>query len=206
MEFLHQEYFFFWPVILIILVLLIRKRFVNLKNYNPDTIRVKKIMKMVVFVSRLAIFSLLLIALAGPFQETRTKIQVNLKLTILYDNSTSMDIFVRNEIPKMMDELKKELPIQMRTIANGLKSPIGDGVLGALEQDSSVLLISDGNANEGVSMADLGIFAASMNSTISTIMLDPIKKDVGVSVYGPTKTVTNAENNFLIRISHFGTK
>ena len=206
MEFLHQEYFFFWPVILIILVLLIRKRFVNLKNYNPDTIRVKKIMKMVVFVSRLAIFSLLLIALAGPFQETRTKIQGNLKLTILYDNSTSMDIFERNEIPKMMDELKKELPIQMRTIANGLKSPIGDGVLGALEQDSNVLLISDGNANEGVSMADLGIFAASMNSTISTIMLDPIKKDVGVAVYGPTKTVTNAENNFLIRISHFGTK
>lgn len=205
MRFLNPEYLFLLPAIALILFFLMRRQFVQLKQ-DSQVQKVKTRFRWLVFLTRLTVFTLLLIALAGPFEEKATKLQGNLKLTILYDNSTSMTIFDQSHIPKLTEQLKKELPIQSRTIAQGLSSPLGDGILSALEQDSSVLLISDGNSNEGISLADLGVFAASMNSTVSAVILEPTRHDIGVAIFGPTKTVTDAENNFLVRVTHFGTK
>lgn len=205
MRFLHPEYFFLFPVLIVLLFFFIRKQFVQLKNPTSDILRKRQRMRLFMFASRLLIFSVLLLALAGPFTEKITKIQGNLKLTILGDNSTSMELFDRTPLPQLLTELKKELPLQMHTIAQGLRSALGDGLLNAMEQDANVLLLSDGNANEGISLADLGLFAASMNTTISSVLLEPTQHDVGVTIFGPSKTVTDAENNFLVRISHFGT-
>ena len=204
MKLLHSEYLFLLPVILAVVFFLIKKQFVQVRIL-PETMKLKKKMRLFVLISRLIVFTLLIVAVAGPFEETRTKIQGNLKLTILIDNSTSMDIFDKTPIQPLIDEVKKELPIQVKLIAQGIRSALGDAVLGVIEQDSNILLISDGNANEGISLGDLGLFALSMNASISNLVLNSVKTDVGVAVFGPGKTVTDAENNFLIKVSHFGT-
>ncbi len=206
MMFLHPEYLFLLPVIIIFIFFLVRRQFVTVKNPDSRVQKTRKLMRTFVFFSRTTIFTLLLFALAAPFQETTSKVQGNLKLTILYDNSTSMDIFDMHPIPTLLAGLKKELPLQLQMIATGLRSPLGEGILNSLEEDSNILLISDGNSHEGISMEDAGLFAASLNATISAVALEPVKQDVGVAVFGPTKTVTDAENNILARVVHFGTK
>ncbi len=206
MTFIYPEYFFLVPAIIIIILFLVKKQFVAVRETEQRVHKTRKIMRIFVFFTRITIFILLLFALAAPFRETTTKVQGNLKLTILYDNSTSMELFDKSPIPDMLKELKKELPIQLQTIGYGMHSALGEGILNSLEEDTNILLVSDGNNNEGISIEDVGLFAGSLNATINAVALEPAKKDVGVSVFGPTKTVTDAENNFMVRITHFGTK
>ncbi|MFC1775121.1 hypothetical protein ACFLZN_02285 [Nanoarchaeota archaeon] len=90
------------------------------------------------------------------------------------------------------------------TIETEDKSDIGNAVLSHLRPFESVLLISDGNANAGSELGDIGLYAKNINSTINTLELNAKEDDVGVSVIGPSKVLSGISNDFFIHLNKIG--
>jgi len=79
----------------------------------------------------------------------------DLTLTLLIDNSTSMQLFDTSFVPGLKAELEKKIPVKVSYISTPMESDIGDGVLNNLEKDKNILLVSDGQATSGTRMIDV---------------------------------------------------
>lgn len=188
--------------IIIVLYFVLKKRFVKVKE-DPDVIKQKKFLQKIMFIIRILIFTLLLIAIASPYYQTSKVIHGDAYVKILVDNSTSMELFedVSNELAK---NLEKKLTVEVKSICQGEKSAIGDSILNNLEPQDSIVLISDGNSNSGADLGDVALFASKLNSSINVIDLNPINDDAGIIILGPSKSQEGIENKFTAIINRVG--
>ncbi len=188
---------------MIILILILVKSFVAIDRRrlkNPKFIHSRRRYRILVFIFRALIFSLLFIALADPYGEIEREIPGDLTVTMLIDNSSSMELFDLSFLPALKAELERRIPVKTAYISSPLESDIGDGVLNNLEKDKNILLISDGQATSGTMLLDVMLFASSLNSSISAIDLTPIESDIAVSIKGPSKTISEVENSYKVKI------
>ncbi|MFH1064354.1 MAG: VWA domain-containing protein [Candidatus Woesearchaeota archaeon] len=188
---------------IIILILVLVKSFVAIDRRrlkNPKFTGSRRRYRILVFIFRALIFSLLFIALADPYGEIEREIPGDLTVTMLIDNSSSMELFDTSFIPSLKTELEKRIPVKTAYISAPLESDLGDGVLNNLEKDKNILMISDGQATSGTMLLDVMLFASSLNSSISAIDLTPIKSDMAVSIKGPSKTIAEVENIYKVKI------
>ena len=185
--------------IVILFIFLLKKKFVKL-NLNPEYESRRKKVKIVVFISRSLIILLLLIALATPFIERTKVIPGDPKVTILVDNSTSMELFDLNGINNLKSQLESSIPVELRYISSGEESSIGDGIVANMRRNENILLVSDGNNNHGITLGDVGVQANIINSTISVLNIIPNKYDASVFIYGSDKTISGVENTFTVII------
>lgn len=185
--------------LIFMLVYLIRKDIVKLSLGQEYEKRRKKL-RIFVFVTRLIIFLLLLIALASPFIETTKIISGDPKVKILVDNSTSMDIFDLSFVNNFKKELEKRIPIEISFIASGEESRLGDEILTNMRRDDNLLLITDGNNNKGIELGDAALQANIINASMSALRIFPDRYDASVVVYGSDKTTSKAENTFTVFI------
>jgi len=188
------------PVLIIFFILL----FKNFVEYDFSDKKERRRFRRIVLVTRLLIFILLVIALAKPFGEVRITTPGNPRLTILVDNTTSMVVMDTGFIPELKQELEKEVPVSVKTIGSGLKSDLADSILDYLEKDTNLLLITDGNINEGTELGDIALLAANLNSSISAVSLEEKEKEVGVYITGPESTVAGVNNTYTVRIINLG--
>lgn len=193
------------PVI-IILYFAVNRSFVRFfsKNEQQAYEKDKQRQRMIFFILRGLILSLVLIAIASPFiMESRT-VQGNPRITILVDNSTSMNLFESGMGQELADKLKGEVPVTLRTIAVGDKSSIGDGILNNIERDENVLVVTDGNNNDGKLLGDIMLLASSLNVTVSTLEMEPLRNDAGVSIEGPNEAIRDTEESFIVDVNVAG--
>jgi hypothetical protein len=188
----------FWVIPLIVIVLfLIFKEFVKNDLEEKDQ---RKKFKIALVLTRSMIFLLLLVALAQPFGETEVVTAASPKLTILYDNSTSMQIYNQESINKFIEELEKKMPVNVKLVGENLNSNIGERIISNLEENTNILVISDGNINKGSSLSEAALLARSLNSTISSVSLDDQEKEIGVYLTGPDKIVAETETTYTANI------
>jgi len=103
--------------------------------------------------SRVVILSLLIIALASPFtMGTITMKDDAPRITVLTDQTMSMDLYNTDTGKKLYEAIKSKTPTTQRQFA-GMTSPVGDEIIAASE-NNNIVLISDGNANYGKDLAD----------------------------------------------------
>jgi len=171
------------------------------KDYNSS----KRSDRLLLMISRPLIFLLLLIALAGPFTEEHITVPGNPSLKILADNSTSFDIFEQDIADDLVKNLNGRIPVDLNYIASGERSAIGDGILNSMEGDDNLLLITDGNNNEGRVLGDVILFASSLNTSISTIDIKPLKDDAGVIIKGQKEIITGQQSTFDVIVNTVGT-
>ena len=193
----------------VILMLILPKSFVVIDKkrlHDQKFIKSRRKYRIVLFLTRLIIFALLFIALADPYGQVEKETPGDLTVTILIDNSTSMELFDTSFIQTLKAELEKKLPVKTAYISAPLESDIGDGILHYIEKDKNILLISDGQATTGTNLLDVLLFASSLNSSVSAIALDPVHQDSSVSIWGPSKTIAEVENFYKVKISHVGTE
>ncbi|MBW2996727.1 VWA domain-containing protein [Candidatus Woesearchaeota archaeon] len=189
---------------IIILMLILPKSFVAIDKRrlnNPRFIKYRRGYRILLFITRSIIFALLLLALADPFGQVEKEIPGDLTLTLLIDNSTSMELFDTSFVPTLRAELEKRIPVKVSHISTPLESDIGDGMLNNLEKNKNILLISDGQATSGTNLLDVLLFAASLNSSVSATSLSPIHDDISVSIKGPSKTIAEVENFYKVKIN-----
>jgi uncharacterized membrane protein len=188
----------------IILALVIAKSFVTIDRRrlnDPSFVTSRRKFRIFIFFMRTIIATLLFIALADPYGQVNREVPGDLTLTLLIDNSTSMDVFDTSFIPGLKAALADKIPVKLSYVSTALDSNIGDGLLNNLEKDKNILLISDGQVTSGTNLLDVMVFAASLNSSVSSIKLDPVRQDVGVSISGPSKTIADVENLFKVKIN-----
>jgi hypothetical protein len=187
--------------LLALFIFLLFKDFVNDIFNNKKE---KNKFRIVVLISRILIFSLLVFALAKPFGEVRIMTPGNPRLLILVDNTSSMGVMNTAFLQDLKGEIEEQMPVTIKTIGSGTSSDLGDSILSNLEKDTNLLLISDGNVNEGTELGDVALLAANLNSTVSAIQLQDREKEAGVYVLGPESAVAGVNSTFRVRVIRLG--
>ncbi len=203
---IHPEYLLLIIPLVLGTIWILKKRFVDLKNEEKEVKVHRAKVKSLVFITRITAFILLIIGLAGPFISDHEFIQGDPRVKILIDDSQSFSIFDKKEVNDFIKKVEDYIPVEQASIAFGDKSPIGDGILNNLKEQENILLISDGHNNFGSDLTDVGIYAASINSTVSYLDLKPKETDYSIRIEGPEKTTANVENTFKILIDKAGKK
>ena len=117
--------------------------------------RHQKKIRSYVFVSRLIIFALLLIALSSPYSIYEKLAQSEPAVVFMMDNSSSFDLFDRSKGYELDEQLEQQLEIDLRLSGDSLDSPLGDDLLASLRKGGSVLVMSDGQINKGASLGEV---------------------------------------------------
>ena len=193
------------PLFLILLAL-VWATFVKFKGKEEKDIFVKehRFDRVIFLILRSLVLILLLIAIASPYTIKETQTEGNPSLTILADNSSSFEIFDTTIAPKLKEGLEKFFPVTLKYIASGERSAIGDGILQNSEGDDNILVVSDGYNNYGRDLGDIILFSSILNTTIHTVKLTPLKKDVSITIDGPSQVIEMSENAFMVNVNNIG--
>jgi hypothetical protein len=151
------------------------------------------------FLSRLLIIGLLILALASPYMVKKESSDGNPEINILYDNSSSMAVFDLNN-DALKAKLESKIPTNMRMMASGTTSMLGDEIFRELHK-RNILVITDGN-NDANSMdfKDVITFANKFNTTINAIKLEEKYNDASISILGPYTSIVNTDYVFNIEL------
>lgn len=197
-----------WVLLLIIplfflLAYILSRTFVHVE-VDPDVSRRRRFLRRFLILTRTTILLLILIAIATPFAERETTEEGDPYIKILLDNSTSFSMFDQTIPTQLIKELQQHIRVEVSTIGDATSSPIGDAVLSSLQNNANILLLSDGQNNQGVDLGDVALYAARLNASISTIRMDPAVSDIGISIKGPSKTLEEVQNKFTVQLKRTG--
>ncbi len=194
--------------IIALLYFVVKKNIIKFfsRDEQASYLRQKKNQRTVFFALRAAMLAFVLIGISSPFIMETTSVKGNPRITILVDNSTSMNLFESGLEKELVSKLKNQIPVSVRHIVVGDKSAIGDGILNNLERDENVLIITDGNNNDGKLLGDILLLASSLNATVSTLDMEPVNSDVGVEIIGPGEAILDTEEVFYIEVKNVGEK
>ena len=159
--------------------------------------------KWIIF-SRVIILSLLVIALASPYSLGITTVRDDApRITVISDNTFSMDLFNKDTGKKIFDALQPRTPTKYREFA-GLKSPIGDEVIAASE-NNNLLLVTDGNANYGKDLFDAISFVSRTGTRVFAVKQKNIHNDASVEIASAKNIIIGNENVFNVVVRQAGT-
>ncbi|MFA4886809.1 MAG: VWA domain-containing protein [Candidatus Nanoarchaeia archaeon] len=179
----------------------IYKDFVHFKDETPEQKEKRNRIKLIISLTRTLALIFIFIAFANPFQEEVTTIQGSPRIKLLIDNSTSMSLFSKTAAGTLQAQLEEQIPVETRIIAEGENSPLGSNVLNSIRKDDNALLITDGYATEGTDLGDAALYASTINATLNALILEPERSDSAVTIIGPEKVTSNAENTFYVQLS-----
>ncbi len=197
--------FLIFPAILFLLWF-IPKNFVKLANRleQKDYENARKPLRRTVLWLRILTLLFIIIAVASPFKLTDKTVPGNPRLTILVDNSTSMELFESSVGPTLFKALENQVPVKIRTIAAGEDSSLGTGILNHLEGGEHLLVVTDGQSHGGKLLGDVMLFSSQINATISTLDLQAIHKDASVFIEGPPELIKDNEGVFTVTVNAVG--
>lgn len=164
----------------------------------------RRLIRLYTAVSRTFILFFLAVALASPFIMKDKIVQGDLSITILADNSTSFDLFDKGIAPKLKEDLDLSFPATLKYITAGNKSDISNGILNSLKGDDNILIITDGQNNYGKDIKDMMLFAASLNSTINAVDLEPVNDDTSIVIKGVDRAIRGTESTFMVKVMQAG--
>jgi hypothetical protein len=188
------------PIAAAVLLLLLTREFVNLPLL-PEERRKQRRQRIFAFITRLLIIALLLAALSHPYIEATQETQGNPRVTVLIDQSGSMQYLDTKFADGLTEILKRRIPTTVKVIGANLTSDIGGATLRNLEPGGNILLISDGNVNTGPTLEDVSFYATTLNATVSAINLSASQDDAAVVVDGPAKVVADSDAQFAVTVT-----
>jgi len=153
--------------------------------------------------SRVIILSLLIIALASPFtMGTTTVIDDAPRITVLTDQTMSMDLYNTDTGNKIYEAIKSKTPTTHRQFA-GMTSPVGDEIIAASE-NNNIVLVSDGNANYGKDLADAVSFVNKSGTRVFAVNQKLLHNDMSVEIVSAKNLIVGNENTFTIVVRQAG--
>ncbi len=159
--------------------------------------------KWIVF-SRIIILSLLIIALASPYSlEISTKRDELPRITVISDHTLSMDLFNMDMGNNLYGAIKSKTTTKITEFA-GVKSPIGDEVIGASE-NNNLVLVTDGNSNYGKDLFDAISFVSRAGTRVFAVKQKPLNNDASVEIASAKNIIIGNENVFNIIVRQAGT-
>lgn len=199
-DFQHPQLLWGVPIAAVLLFLVVIFDFVSARLNVDDRIAQRK-KRVWIFVSRLFMITLILIALAEPYGEITEERQGNPRVTILQDNSGSMQFMDTTFSQGLIDDIGRSISVKQRMVGSSTQSDLGGAILQNLEPGGNILLLSDGHATTGASLEDVAFYASTINATISAINITSVVGESGIVVSGPNKVVAESENEFTVIVT-----
>ena len=154
--------------------------------------------------SRIIIVSLLVIALAGPYNPvTVTETDETPTITVLSDETDSMEIFDSGTAEEIFNKLQDTTPARMEKM-RGLRSDIGDEILASSTGDDHIIVVSDGNNNFGSDLGETIDFVSDTGTVVYAVTQIPEENDLSVEITGARTAVLGNENSLGIEIREAG--
>ena len=165
----------------------------------------KKSTKKVLILSRMIVLFLIIVALAAPYTlSTHTITNPHPTITILNDQSSSMDIFDASVADRVCETIQARNPAAQIRVFSGDQSPIGDKIMQYARGDDHIILMSDGNSNYGRDLADAVSVVARTNTTVYAIKESPVRNDMSVEIMGSKNVIIGNKNTFGIVVRQAG--
>ncbi|MCG2738577.1 MAG: hypothetical protein L6282_19525, partial [Candidatus Methanoperedenaceae archaeon] len=153
--------------------------------------------------SRVIILSLLIIALASPFTMGTTTVKDDApRITVLSDQTMSMDLYNTDTGKKIYEAIKSKTPTTYREFA-GMTSPVGDEIIAASE-NNNIVLVSDGNTNYGKDLADAVSFVNKSGTRVFAVNQKLLHNDMSVEIVSAKNLIVGNENTFNIVVRQAG--
>ncbi len=205
MQFQYPQLLLLMVPVLALLAFVVRKTFGSIKRIQQrSNFQATLRLRYLILISRAIIFVLLIVAMSSPFTIKTVIKSGDPTLTVLIDNSSSMEVLDTSGIGELTQQLGKSIPVRMRTFSSGGLSAVGDALIAGINGNDNILLVSDGRSNSGRSLGDMLVLASSLNSTISAIDLKPAGADSAVAILGPRVTTNAEENDFDVVVNQVG--
>jgi hypothetical protein len=165
-------------------------------------LRPKSAKAILLVASKLVIISIILLSIASPYTEEYVHgMTGTADITIIADRTESMRLFSPPD--EIFGYLANRTPTAIDYIS-GTKSAIGDAIIRNVRSGGSILLISDGNNNDGRSIPEAVSFARSLNTTVYYLRQEPVKKDMSVSIEGDAVAFLDKQAGFIVNIRNTG--
>ena len=189
------------PISILLLFFIIRANIVQIP-LDIDQKKKRRKARITIYVSRVLVIALIALALATPLIQVEEERSGNPELTLLIDESTSMNVLDTDFVSSLQEILEQQIPTRTRVIAQGDTSRLGDAILDNLEPGRQIVLITDGYATSGTSLEDVALFAqGELDATISAINLEERHRDASIFIEGPNTVVAETTNTFTIRVT-----
>jgi len=154
--------------------------------------------------SRTLIVALLITAMAGPYYPiTTTELDVTPSITVLSDETRSMDIFEKGAGQEIYDMLLQQTPARMESM-RGLRSDIGDEIVASSIGGDHIIVVSDGNNNFGKELGESIDFVAGTGTSVYAVTQQPLDNDLSVQITGARTAVLGNENLLGIEVRQAG--
>ena len=164
---------------------------------------VRKGIPKALIISRIIILSLLIIALASPFTLGTSTVRDEVpRITVISDQTMSMDLFNKDTGTKIFESIKSKTPTTYRQFA-GISSPIGDEVINNAE-NNNLVLVSDGNNNHGKDLFDAISFVSRTGTRVFAVKQKPIHNDASVEIESAKNLIVGNDNVFNIVVRQAG--
>jgi Mg-chelatase subunit ChlD len=188
-----------------LLVIVTYKTFVRFDSSFERTefVKSRKRIRFFLLLTRSFMFIMLSIAIATPYNEEVITLPGDPSLKMLADNSKSFELF-ESGIESLKSQLETKIPTSIAYLATGETSNIGDSIIQNSEGEDNLLLITDGNNNEGRDLGDVILFASKLNTSINMLKINQINSDVGINVVGPKEVIVGTENEYIVRVANVG--
>ncbi len=159
----------------------------------------KKIDRRHLFIHSLVIF-LLILALAAPYSVEMSSPKTNQsRITIISDESASMDLLEKGVSKEVADELNTRVPVTVTTIS-GIHTSLGDAIIQQASPENYVLVVSDGQSNSGTSVEEALSYCYKNNFPVSALIPKTTEEDLSVEIEGENEAVIDNEAFFKVNI------
>ncbi|MEA1869280.1 MAG: VWA domain-containing protein [Euryarchaeota archaeon] len=167
----------------------------------------KKSRKKLLIMSRMIVAALIIIALASPYTvTTHTISDPHPSITVINDQSSSMDLFNRSTADAVCDSIHERNPTSQIRSFSGDQSPIGDKILQYARGNDYIVLVSDVNSNYGRELADAVSVVSRSNTTVYIVAQTPARNDASVEIVGSKTVIIGNKNVFGIVVAQAGTQ
>jgi uncharacterized membrane protein len=165
---------------------------------------VRKGIPKLLMVSRVVILSLLIIALASPYTLGTTTITDQAPMvTIVSDQTLSMDLFNKNLAQTLYDSIKSSTPTTFKQFS-GITSPIGDEVIQDATGNNNIVLVSDLNNNYGKDLSEAITFVNNTGTRVFAVKQTPVHNDASVEIQSAKNLIIGNPNEFNIVVRQAG--
>ncbi|ADI73595.1 von Willebrand factor type A [Methanohalobium evestigatum Z-7303] len=151
--------------------------------------------------SRVIIISLLILALASPYimvSETRTNENPN--LVVISDETSSMELFEGGTGERIYESMASKTPTSMVRLTDE-KTNLGDAIVQNSGGDNQIVIVTDGNNNNGESLKSALEFADNTETNVYAVQPELETNDLSVQMKGDKTVVLNNENQFKVIVS-----
>jgi len=167
----------------------------------------KKSQKKLLVLSRMIVAALIIIALASPYTiTTQTISDPHPSITVINDQSSSMDLFNRSVADAVCDSIHERNPTSQIRSFSGDQSPIGDKIMQYARGNDHIVLVSDVNSNYGRELADAVSVVSRSNTTVYVVAQTPTRNDASVEIVGSKTVIIGNKNVFGIVVAQAGTQ